>query len=89
MNFEDTILVLVDWWRKQTTDEKAEKSLYDRLYKLLDSDIEKFFMREYYRLYQNVNKKDIPALIPQVFLHYDPYTKLQRGNNIVFAHQRR
>ncbi|MCM1214931.1 MAG: hypothetical protein NC331_06430 [Lachnospiraceae bacterium] len=81
-------LVLVDWWRKQTTDEKAEKSLYDRLYKSLDSDIEKFFMREYYRLYRNVNKKDIPALIPQVFLHYDPYTKLQRGNNIVFAHQR-
>lgn len=81
-------LVLVDWWKKQTPDQNAEKSLYERLYKSLDSDIERFFMWEYYRLYRNVQKRDIPALIPQVFLHYDPYSKNQRGNNIIFSHQR-
>lgn len=27
-------------------------------------------------------------MIPQVFLHYDPYSKNQRGNNIIFSHQR-
>ena len=81
-------LTLVQWWKQYSTDENIEKNLYERLYKSLDSDIERLFFKEYYKLYRNEKKKDIPALIPQVFLHYDPYSKAMRKNNIVFTHQR-
>lgn len=81
-------LTLVDWWKKYSDESNVEKNLYDRLCESLDSDIEKFFFREYYRIYRNAEKKDIPALIPQVYLHYDPRSRYQRGNNVIFTHQR-
>ena len=30
----------------------------------------------------------LPALIPQVYLHYDPYTRRQRGDEQILARQR-
>lgn len=81
-------LILVEWWKQYTSEVNVEKSLYERLYKSLDSDVERQFFREYYLLYRNKEKKDVPALIPQVFLHYDPYSKWQRKDNIIFTHQR-
>lgn len=33
-------------------------------------------------------KKDVPALVPQVYLHYDPRSKYQRNGKIVYSHQR-
>ena len=32
--------------------------------------------------------RDLPALIPQVYLYYDPKTKDVRGKNEIFEHQR-
>lgn len=34
------------------------------------------------------NGENLPALLPQVYLYYDPKTKATRGKNIVFEHQR-
>ena len=33
-------------------------------------------------------KKGIPALVPQVYLHYDPRSKYQRKGQVVYSHQR-
>ena len=57
----------------------------------MDSDSEKIFFRTYYNYYRHPIKKDIPALIPQVYLHYDPRSKWQRqrnGDAVVYTHQR-
>lgn len=77
---------LVEWWGKNTEAKNIQNDLYCRLAKSLDSDAEKIFFKQYYMLYREKDK--FPALIPQVYLHYDPYTKIARGNNIIFTHQR-
>jgi very-short-patch-repair endonuclease len=71
---------LVDWWKyfaniKNLSDTEAGKRLYKRLKESLkDNQIEIFFFENYYqKLYPRFSKQ-LPALIPQVYLHYDPYT---------------
>jgi len=85
-----TWAVLIDWWNRCNKELKAdpEKSLYDRLRDSLDSEIEKLFFRTYYNYYRYPDMKDIPALVPQVFLHYDPRSKFQRNGQSIYTHQR-
>ncbi|WP_080430469.1 hypothetical protein [Burkholderia ubonensis] len=42
----------------------------------------------YYERYGGSLGDRLPALIPQVYLHYDPYTKRQRGDEQFLARQR-
>lgn len=73
---------LVDWWSKINDSEKnAElaKGLFDRLNASLDSILEKNFFKTYYYHYKDKLGKNLPALIPQVYLHYDPYTIRKYG----------
>lgn len=81
---------LVEWWKKERllSDDKAEKNLYVRLHKSLDSDIEKVFFKEYFNKYKGRSERNFPALLPQVYLHYDPYSKSYRKNKIEYTHQR-
>lgn len=83
-------ITLIEWWKKNSVEEieNPEMGLYDRLKESLDSDIEKTFFKTYYNYYRYPIKKDIPALIPQVFLHYDPRSKFQRNGKAIYAHQR-
>lgn len=81
---------LVEWWKTKTksTARKADikNELFVRLRDSLDSEAERIFFKEYYMSYKDY--KDFPALIPQVYLHYDPFSKNVRGNSIIYMHQR-
>ena len=77
---------LVKWWKTKSTNENIQKDLFNRLYNSLDSPVEKEFLTQYYKIYEK--KKDFPALIPQVLLHYDPHAKKWRGSSPIYTHQR-
>ncbi|MET7903861.1 hypothetical protein ABZS86_21410 [Streptomyces sp. NPDC005355] len=70
---------MIAWWthnHQPGADEKAAASgLYRRLYRSLDSPPEQLVMRTYCAPYAEEGGFDLPALIPQVYLHYDPYTR--------------
>ncbi len=90
-NFEPNIdglswNMLIKWWKPKAANENVQKDLFERLLNSLDSQIEKTFFIQYYKIYEK--NDDFPALIPQVYLHYDPHAKNWRGNSIVYTHQR-
>jgi very-short-patch-repair endonuclease len=73
---------LVDWWRKREqlnakSDIEVGRELYTRLSKSLTSEPEKLFWKIYFKKFYESFKEKLPALIPQVYLHYDPYTLKQ------------
>ena len=78
---------LVDWYSETNgivTDK--ENTFCRRLVESMDSEPEKIFLRAYYRF---IHDQDInpAALIPQVYLYYDPQTLNQRGYKL-FEHQK-
>jgi len=85
---------LVAWWqlREGLEDVKAaSKSLYQRLMRSVhaaDSPGEYALFRKYYERFGSQLAEKLPALIPQVYLHYDPYTKRDRGDEEFLARQR-
>lgn len=78
---------LVAWWAgtdkvPEDTERKVALDLYNRLkLSLGDNDAEKFLFDAYCALYRTFGF-DLPALVPQVYLHYDPYTK-REGSPLV------
>jgi len=83
---------LVNWWKELNPSLENYKdiqvSLYNRLFNSLDSPPEKIFFKSYFKLLKESYDKNLPALIPQVYLHYDPYTKSQRNGQAYLARQR-
>ncbi|PZV15219.1 MAG: hypothetical protein DCF22_07575 [Leptolyngbya sp.] len=70
---------LVDWWRdreqlNEESDIEVGRKLYARLSQSLTSEPEKLFWKIYFKKFYESFKEKLPALIPQVYLHYDPYT---------------
>ena len=71
---------LLDWWLNQGQNgllsrEDAQKSLYRRLKASLQGNgAEEHLFRTYYERFVPILDEGLPALIPQVYLHYDPYT---------------
>lgn len=71
---------LVDWWcdreNLQSQDRSEQRrSLFNRLQASIeDNEPEKVLFRAYYRVFFEKLGDRLPALIPQVYLHYDPYT---------------
>jgi very-short-patch-repair endonuclease len=73
---------MVEWWRglrgmQNLVDIETSRELYKRLALSLDSEPEKFFMSQYFKVYHDKLGEKLPALIPQVYFHYDPYTLKQ------------
>ncbi len=73
---------LIQWWRATTggmegkTDTELARHLYGRLAASLASEPERLLFRTYCERYgKDVNR---PALLPQVYLHYDPQTLRER-----------
>lgn len=68
---------LVQWWSAKTqselTAQEAGRQLWRRLFRSLDSDPERCLMRIYSAEY--ATNPDLPALLPQVWLHYDPFLR--------------
>lgn len=67
---------LTSWWAETKPSDNADpaRSLYARLRASLDSPAEKLLFNAYGTRYGNDEGDYVPALIPQVYLHYDPYT---------------
>lgn len=68
---------MIAWWRKKhpkiSDDIDVERELYKRLTaSLKDSEPEQIFFRTYFKLFRSALGDMLPALIPQVYLHYDP-----------------
>lgn len=77
---------LVTWWRdrnpdlRDETEVKVGQCLYRRLFVSLASEPERLLFHRYCSLYKLPSGFDLPALIPQVYLHYDPQvTKYRTG----------
>jgi very-short-patch-repair endonuclease len=84
---------LTEWWRKQEgnnalTGRDLESSLYQRLYQSLSSEPEKLLFNTYCTHFRNKLGDALYALIPQVYLHYDPYTIRQLSNGKRLPRQR-
>jgi very-short-patch-repair endonuclease len=83
-------LDMIEWWqcRENITDKTvARKSLVERLSKSLSSIGEKNLFNTYYKVFQS-RGDEFPVLIPQVYLHYDPYTIKQLGGISRLTRQR-
>jgi very-short-patch-repair endonuclease len=70
---------LVDWWKSTTSTEhlsdvEVGRALYLRLEKSLQSPPERLVWKTYFKLFYQTFGDRLPALVPQVYLHYDPYT---------------
>ena len=74
---------LTAWWAASHgltgTERDSAVSLYRRLDASLANDCERLVFRTYAELYASPDGFDMPALIPQVYLHYDPYTRQERA----------
>ncbi|QDT48908.1 hypothetical protein Pan258_29550 [Symmachiella dynata] len=76
---------LTTWWAASTgcieISVEVERTFYKRLLKSLQSPPEKLFFETYFERFRSQLGERLPALIPQVYLHYDPYTsKALQGN---------
>ncbi|MET8817607.1 hypothetical protein [Streptomyces rochei] len=76
---------LVSWWRDKggfadADDAGVARDLYGRLSESLGNNhVERLLFRTYCERYASDEANSLPALIPQVYLHYDPLTRRQRG----------
>lgn len=80
---------LVTWWNNgnETYELNVEQELFKRLEISLDSEPEKLFMKIYYNNLHRLNNNKLPALIPQIYCHYDPKSARMR-NGQIYVHQR-
>jgi hypothetical protein len=76
---------LTNWWRGVAkldgqSDQDVARSLYKRLSASMgDNGAELQVFRTYCERYKADQASALPALLPQVYLHYDPLTWRQRG----------
>lgn len=81
---------LVEWWGERKNVASFERKdqeiqLYKRLAVSLASPPEKLLFRTYFEQFKKDLGDTLPALIPQVYLHYDPKTisQLQAGQRLI------
>ena len=81
---------LVDWWRTQQSEAPSDvaRALGLRLRAALASDAERGLFDAYFRLYRPRLGSALPALIPQVYLHYDPAVVKQLRHRAALPRQR-
>ena len=86
---------LVAWWAKlqggKVNDADARKALGMRLLAAVGSPPEKLIFTAYFQRWAPMLRARLPALLPQVYLHYDPATVKQlhaRGEEKRFLIQR-
>ncbi|MEA5471511.1 hypothetical protein [Spirulina sp. 06S082] len=72
---------LISWWKELNPrqdipdDIVISRELYVRLYiSLQSSPPEQKLFKTYFEIFKNILNDRLPALLPQVYLHYDPYT---------------
>ncbi len=75
---------LTAWWARSDSldgeeERAAARGLYARLLRSIDRNGAERFVFERYCARYRTHGFDVPALIPQVYLHYDPYTRRAGG----------
>lgn len=73
-------------WYESLDSDNTEKKMAHLFYDCLDSEPERIFFKAYVE-YIKVHGKHLPALLPQIYMYYDPKTKAQREWQI-FEHQK-
>lgn len=73
-------------WYELLEIDNTEEDLIELFYNCLDSEPERMFYKAYIS-YLKKHGENIPALIPQVYMYYDPKAKKQREWKI-FEHQK-
>jgi very-short-patch-repair endonuclease len=79
---------LIEWWAVRSPSDDPERSLYKRLHQSLGSGAEKTFFRLYFQILRDPLQERLPAIVPQVYLHYDPYTIRDQPSGSPLARQR-
>jgi hypothetical protein len=85
---------LQSWWQEKNSvgdPEEAKRQLYRWLLQAVQksgSPGEFAIFKGYYTKYGAKLEERLPALLPQVYLHYDPYTKRERGDEKFLTRQR-
>ncbi|MGA5508960.1 hypothetical protein [Streptomyces umbrinus] len=84
---------LVNWWQQRDPaaagdQAAASRALCARLVESLASPPEEVLFHTYAALYFREGGPALPALIPQVYLHYDPYTTKARATPGPLTRQR-
>lgn len=78
---------LVAWWSDLVPGSTAAE-LGVRLQESLASKAEEALFKTYFRTYRNALGDDLPALLPQVYLHYDPATSKSLRHRLPLPRQR-
>lgn len=81
---------LVDWWREQEGQPSLNpaRGLGLRLRAALASDAERCLFDTYFQIYRSSLGPTLPALVPQVYLHYDPAVVKQLRHRAALPRQR-
>lgn len=86
---------LTDWWKEiAELTGKDDLEVSHRLYTRLGDSVrhnrvEHLVFRTYCERYASPDARELPALLPQVYLHFDPLTRKQReGRHSVLARER-
>jgi hypothetical protein len=90
-NGDLTWQMLVDWWGKvkvsNTNDVDIRRDLGLRLRASLQSQPEQLLFDTYFKEFKPRFEDNLPALLPQVYLHYDPRNRNERSK-LVLVRQR-
>lgn len=85
---------LTRWWGEQqdnlvteTNERAVALGLFERLRTSVANEAEEFILRTYGTLFAQ-HGFDLPALLPQVYLHYDPYSVTGLGERPTLIRQR-
>jgi hypothetical protein len=81
-----TVADMLNWWR---SNRRADDSLYRRFSDCCQNDDERSVIDFYYRTLVKIDEDcKLPALLPQVWLSYDPLTREQRYGKPALDRQR-
>lgn len=79
--------MLVTWWSKLTginsDDAETRRNFGERLKASLQSEPERFLFATYFKVFKPIFGNDLPALLPQVYLHYDPRSRSERSSPVL------
>lgn len=86
-NEDLTWIMLLEWWGRikasDPRDENTRRDLGLRLRASLQSEPERVLFDTYFKVFKPIMEDSLPALLPQVYLHYDPRNKSERGKPVL------
>ena len=79
--------ILLEWWGQKNNvdpkDDKVRKEFGLRLRESLQSEPERLLFDTYFKIFRRKYGNNLPALLPQVYLHYDPRHRNERGKPVL------